>query len=82
MPDKVFGNARAPKVAPPTTRMLACVDLPTKGIYFHRNYLRRLWEEDRFPKPVHLSQRKLAWPEAVIDERIENKIKLANYKVE
>src|SRR6266699_1877705 len=27
-------------------------------------------------KPVHLSQRKLAWPEAVIDEWIANKIEL------
>lgn len=81
MVDKVFGKARAPQVAPSTTRMLAWEDLPSKGIYYHRNYLRRLWEEDRFPKPVHLSPRKLAWPEAVIDEWIENKIKLANYKM-
>jgi predicted DNA-binding transcriptional regulator AlpA len=77
-----FGKARAPQVAPPTQmRMLAWEDLPAKGIYFHRNYLRRLWEEGRFPKPIHLSARKLAWPETAIDEWIENKIKLANYKV-
>ena len=81
MIDKVFGKARAPQVAPSTRRMLAWEDLPSKGIYYHRNYLRRLWEEGRFPKPIHLSQRKLAWPEAVIDEWIENKIKLANYKI-
>jgi hypothetical protein len=83
MADKVFGKARAPKVAPPTTnnKMLAWEDLPSKGIYFHRNYLRHLWENDRFPKPVYLSARKLAWPEAAIDEWIANKIKLANYKV-
>ena len=50
MADKVFGKARAPKAAPPTSkRMLAWEDLPSKGIYFHRNYLRRLWEEGRFP---------------------------------
>jgi predicted DNA-binding transcriptional regulator AlpA len=83
MVDKIFGRARAPRQAAPTTatRMLAWEDLPSKGIYFHRNYLRRLWEEGRFPKPVYLSQRKLAWPEAVIDEWINNKVELANYEV-
>ena len=70
-----FGKARAPQPAPPPTqtRMLAWEDLPSKGIYLHRNYLRRLWEEGRFPKPIHLSARKLAWPEDVIDERIGTK---------
>jgi predicted DNA-binding transcriptional regulator AlpA len=83
MIDKVFGKARAPKVvAPPKTRMIAWEDLPSKGIRYHRNYLRRLWEEGRFPKPVHLSARKLAWPEAAIDEWIANKIELSSSKVD
>jgi len=62
-------------------RMLGPEDLPSKGIRFSRNYLRQLWEEGRFPKPVHLSPRKLAWEESVIDQWIEDRIKLANYKI-
>jgi len=62
-------------------RMLGPEDLPSKGIRFSRNYLRQLWEEGRFPKPVHLSPRKLAWEESVIDQWIEDRIKLSNYKI-
>ena len=62
-------------------RMLGPEELPSKGIRFSRNYLRQLWEEGRFPKPVHLSPRKLAWEESVIDQWIEDRIKLSNYKV-
>jgi hypothetical protein len=70
-----FGRAPAPPA--PTLKMLTYKDLPAKGIHYHPNYLRELWTDDRFPKPVFLSPRKLAWPEAVIDEWINNKIKLA-----
>jgi prophage regulatory protein len=72
---KIFGRANAPKA--PTVRMLSYDDLPGKGIRYHPNYLRRLWEDDRFPKPVKLSPRKLAWPEKAIDDWIAEKIKQA-----
>jgi prophage regulatory protein len=83
MTTKVFGKSHAPQPAAPTPRrILAYEDLPSKGIRFHRNYLRSLWEEGRFPKPIHLSPRKLAWIEAEVDEWVENRIKLARYKVD
>jgi Prophage CP4-57 regulatory protein (AlpA) len=82
MVNKVFGKSNAPKPPTPARRMIAFEDLPAKGIRFHRNYLRSLWMEGRFPKPIHLSPRKIAWVEEEVDEWIENKIKLANYKVD
>jgi predicted DNA-binding transcriptional regulator AlpA len=72
------------KSSPPPPRgkrMLTFDDLRAKGISFSRNYLRELWEQGRFPKPFHLSPRKLAWPEEIVDQWIEDRIKLANYKI-
>lgn len=48
-------------------RHLTVHDLPYKGINYHRNHLRRLWEAGKFPKPIKHSPRKLVWPENVID---------------
>jgi Prophage CP4-57 regulatory protein (AlpA) len=80
MVEKIFGTSRkAPEVK--QLKMLDYAGLVAKGICYHPNHLRTLWEQGRFPKPVKLSPRKLAWPEAVIDEWIANKIELANYKV-
>jgi predicted DNA-binding transcriptional regulator AlpA len=57
-----------------STRWLSFEDLPSKGITFHRNYLRRLWERGDFPPPTHLSPRKLAWPESAIDAWLAEKL--------
>jgi hypothetical protein len=78
MSKPVFGRASAPKAAAtPSIRMLAPADLRAKGIHYHPNYLRTLWVEGRFPKPIYLSARKYVWPEPIIDKWIQDKIKLA-----
>ena len=54
-------------------RHLTVHDLPYKGINYHRNHLRRLWESGKFPKPIKHSPRKLVWPENVIDAWLAEK---------
>jgi Prophage CP4-57 regulatory protein (AlpA) len=48
-------------------RYLTQKELPSKGINYHINHLRRLWAEGKFPKPIKMSERKLVWREDVID---------------
>jgi predicted DNA-binding transcriptional regulator AlpA len=81
MVEKIFGTSRKPPEVKQQQKMLDYTGLAAKGICYHPNHLRTLWEAGRFPKPVKLSPRKLVWPEEVIDEWIKNKIELANYKV-
>ena len=56
------------------TRSLTPKDLPAKGINYHPNHLRLLWQSGKFPPPTHLSPRKIAWPEEVIDRWMHSKI--------
>ena len=67
-----FGNAREP-VKPPSSRYLTLKDLPGKGVQYHVNHLRRMWNSGQFPAPIHLSPRKLAWPESAIDAWLASK---------
>jgi hypothetical protein len=56
------------KHKPPSERRVLDWDaLRDKGIRYHPNHLRRLWERGDFPKPWKPSPRKLAWYEDVID---------------
>jgi hypothetical protein len=48
-------------------RVLTWSDLRARGIHFHSNHLRKMWMADRFPKPVHLSPRRIVWREADIE---------------
>ena len=73
----LLGTARLPAAKPTGTRFLALKDLPAKGIYYHINHLRRMWNDGRFPPPVHLSPRKLAWAEDVIDAWLASKMEAA-----
>ena len=73
---KLLGTARVP-AKPASGRYLTLKDLPEKGICYHINHLRRMWNGDRFPKPVHLSPRKLAWSEDVIDAWLASKSEAA-----
>ena len=63
----MFGTSRAPATTSATGRLLAPKDLPAKGINYHPNHLRRLWQRGAFPAPIKLSPRKHAWREEIID---------------
>jgi prophage regulatory protein len=39
-----------------------------KGINHSRDHLRRKWKASEFPKPVPVSDRRIAWIETEIDE--------------
>jgi hypothetical protein len=71
-----FGRSREPPQQP-SNRLLTPRDLPAKGVCFHINHLRRLWtaEPPLFPRPFHLSPRRIAWRESSIDEWIEARSK-------
>jgi predicted DNA-binding transcriptional regulator AlpA len=61
-----------------TSRVLSLEDLSDiKGIRFHRNTLRRLWQSGEFPRPFHLSPRKMVWREDSIDAWIASKVEAA-----
>lgn len=67
-----FGWARKP-VADPSDPFVGVKDLPAYGIRYHINHLRRLWTRGDFPKPTHLSARKLVWRRSTIAAWIEAK---------
>jgi predicted DNA-binding transcriptional regulator AlpA len=58
-------------------RFIGFDGLRTKGITFSKAHLRRLMSRQKFPPPIYLSQRRLAWPEHVIDEWMVDKWKEA-----
>ena len=72
-----FGTAKPPEAKPAGARYLTLKDLPEKGIRYHTNHLRRMWNDGRFPPPIHLSPRKLAWAEETIDAWIASKMEAA-----
>jgi len=71
--NRTFGHARKHQAAAAPSRVLGLKELPSKGICFHPNHLRRLWERGDFPRPIKLSPRKLAWPEEVLDAWLASK---------
>ena len=60
--------------AEPQDRLVTVATLPLYGVNYHTNHLRRMWNDGRFPKPFHLSVRKLAWKESTIRAWIAEKI--------
>jgi predicted DNA-binding transcriptional regulator AlpA len=55
-------------------RLLMPDELPLKGIHLNLSYLRRLWTEGKFPKPVYVTGRRFGWPEEAIDKWIDERI--------
>lgn len=41
-----------------------------KGVPIKMDHLRRLWKRGKFPKPLQISDRKIAWLESEVDEWI------------
>jgi predicted DNA-binding transcriptional regulator AlpA len=52
---------------PPPDRFLTWVDLFDRGVVSSKTQARRLWERGLFPKPVHISERCIAWRESEIN---------------
>jgi hypothetical protein len=67
---RTFGHS----TPPPKPKMLGWADLAARGILYHRNYLRELWESGRFPRPIKISARKLVWRDDEIDAWIQDKL--------
>jgi hypothetical protein len=42
-------------------------DLRELGVTYHSNHLRTMWTKGLFPRPFHLSPRKLAWRQREVD---------------
>jgi hypothetical protein len=70
---KTFGHPKAQHSAPPSKRVLDFDGLREKGIHYHPNHLRRLWQRGDFPAPFKPSPRKLAWWEDAIDAWLVSK---------
>ena len=71
---RIFGSSRPPPDEDKPIVLLYWTDLPRKGIRYHHNHIRRMWEAGKFPQPFKLSERRLAWREADIDQWILDKI--------
>jgi|EndMetStandDraft_8_1072994.scaffolds.fasta_scaffold82784_1 prophage regulatory protein len=48
-------------------RLLSLSDLRARGITFSRQWLHKLVRENKFPKPVKVGNRTLAWVESEVD---------------
>jgi hypothetical protein len=72
--ETVFGSSKsAPPTPAPTRRILTTNDLPKKGIRYHINHLRRLWQAGNFPAPFYPTPRRCSWFEDQIDQWLEAK---------
>jgi len=49
-----------------------------KGVNCSRDHLRRRWKAGEAPKPIPVSDRRIAWIEAEIDEWLANKAQARN----
>jgi prophage regulatory protein len=67
-------DAHRPRGPPERMRMLAFDDLkPEKGIPFSRYWIRQLIAAGKFPKPIFLGGRKVAFLESEIDAWIRER---------
>jgi hypothetical protein len=64
--EKKFGTSRFKRTPVVPGRVYGPRDLPNLGIHYHINYLRRLWMDGKFPKPIKLSPHRIAFREADI----------------
>jgi predicted DNA-binding transcriptional regulator AlpA len=56
------------------TRLIDFKDLgPRKGVGYSRDHLRRKWKAGTFPTPVALSNHRIAWREAEVDEWVASR---------
>jgi hypothetical protein len=69
---KTFGHPKAQPPAP-QRRVLDYHALREKGVHYHINHLRRMWQDDppKFPVPFKPTPGRLAWWEEEIDAWLE-----------
>jgi predicted DNA-binding transcriptional regulator AlpA len=53
---------------------------PSKGINYSRDHLRRKCKAGEFPKPVPISDHRIAWVESEIDAYLEAKARARDKK--
>jgi len=56
------------------TKLLGYADLRERGVPYSKAQLWRLWNAEKFPRPVKLSQSRNAWVAAEVDAWLESKI--------
>jgi hypothetical protein len=69
-----FGRARVAPADQQSDPIVGIRDLPALGVAYHPNHLRRLWEGGHFPKPHHLSARKLVWRRSAVLAWVASKL--------
>src|SRR5262249_35999729 len=74
-----FGHPKPPP--PPQKRWLDWHGLRHKGIHYHPNYLRRLWQRGDFPRPFKPSPHRLAWWEHDVDAWLLEKAGASGQKI-
>ena len=62
-----IGHNQPPPPPPQSRRVLDYEGLKAKGVSYHPNHLRRLWERGDFPRPFKPTPHRLAWFEDIID---------------
>jgi predicted DNA-binding transcriptional regulator AlpA len=58
---------------PKPERLLNWSDLRERGLVSSKTQTRRLWERGLFPRPIHLSERVIAWRESEINGWLETR---------
>jgi predicted DNA-binding transcriptional regulator AlpA len=51
---------------------------PAKGINYSRDHLRRKCKADEFPKPIALSDHRIAWRESEVDDWLASRPRREN----
>jgi prophage regulatory protein len=54
-------------------RILPYCELKSRGITYSREQIRRLVKQEKFPVPISLSDRRIAWVESELDAWLEIK---------
>jgi hypothetical protein len=72
-----FGCSRQLLQFPDDETLVTPRELPALGIRYHPNHLRRLWTGGRFPRPIRLSPRRIAWRKSEILQWIAAKERVA-----
>jgi len=62
-----LNQTKAPPGEPRPERYLSWRDLFARGVVSSKTSARRLWGRDLFPRPVHLSERVIAWRESEVE---------------